>query len=181
MKVQIRKATTSDMEKVNDLIISAFGETEGSEIVVLVSNLLADKSAYPLLSLVASSENNIVGYILFTNTRIEYSGRANCSVILAPLAVLPEFQSQGIGAQLIGRGLNQLTVVGVDIVFVLGYPEYYAKHGFIPAGKLGYEAPYPIPDKHTDAWMVHSGLPGQTESGRVVCADSLSKPEYWRK
>ena len=183
MKVLIRKAIRSDMEKVEDLIVSAFGEIEGSQIVVLVSNLLADKSAYPLFSLVATVEESIVGYILFTSTIIEYSDHTNCSAILAPLAVLPEFQSQGIGAQLVTRGLNQLMAVGIDIVFVLGYPEYYTKYGFSPAGRLGYEAPYPIADKDADAWMVRSCFPDQVErvNRKVVCADSLNNPGYWRE
>ena len=164
-------------------MVSAFGEIEGSQIVVLISNLLADKSAYPLLPLVATVEKSIVGYILFTSTKIKHSDHTNCSAILAPLAVLPEFQSRGIGAQLVTRGLNQLMAVGVDIVFVLGHPEYYTKYGFSPAGKLGYEAPYPITDENAAAWMVGSCLPDQVErvNRKVVCADSLNKPVYWRE
>ena len=43
---------------------------------------------------------------------------------------------------------------GVELVFVLGHPDYYPRHGFKPAGALGFEAPYPIPDKNVNAWMV---------------------------
>ena len=67
--------------------------------------------------------------------------------ILAPLAVLPEAQSTGIGGQLIKEGLNQLKKSGVDLVFVLGHPDYYPRSGFTTAGVLGYEAPYPIPEE----------------------------------
>jgi len=183
MDVQIRTATQSDMQAVKDLIVSAFGKFEGSKVAALVANLLVDPSAHPLLSLVATSNGKIVGYILFTGAKVEPSDQKNSSAILAPIAVFPEFQSQGIGGQLIMHGLNQLAVTGIDLVFVLGYPGYYTKYGFTPAGVLGFEAPYPIPVEHADAWMVQASHSGQIEKigGKVVCADSLNKPEYWRE
>jgi predicted N-acetyltransferase YhbS len=73
--------------------------------------------------------------------------------------------------------------MGVELVFVLGHPGYYPRFGFKPAGVLGFEAPYPIPEKHADAWMVRelrAGIIGSVR-GKVVCADTLSRPEYWRE
>ena len=72
---------------------------------------------------------------------------------------------------------------GVELVFVLGHPEYYPRHGFTPAGALGFEAPYPIPDEHAEAWMVQELRPGVIGSvcGRVICADMLNKPEHWHE
>lgn len=171
------------MSAVKDLIVAAFGKIEGSEVADLVENLLVDQTAHPLLSLAATSNGKIAGYILFTGARVEPFDQNNSAVILAPLAVLPEFQSHGIGGRLITHGLNQLAVSGVDLVFVLGYPGYYTKYGFTPAGELGFEAPYPIPAEHADAWMVQASDTGQIEKKgrRVVCADSLNKPEYWRE
>lgn len=104
-------------------------------------------------------------------------------MILAPLAVIPDFQKLGIGGKLIETGLEILSKSGTDLVFVLGYPEYYTRFGFKPATCLGFEAPYPIPAKHADAWMVQSlsqDVIGSV-SGKVVCANTLNKPEYWRE
>jgi putative acetyltransferase len=69
------------------------------------------------------------------------------------------------------------------LVFVLGHPDYYPRHGFEPAGPQGLDAPYPIPAAHEDAWMVLALRPGVIGKlrGRVVCADALDKPEYWRE
>jgi putative acetyltransferase len=96
---------------------------------------------------------------------------------------VPDAQKQGIGGKLIRQGLELLSVSRVDLVFVLGHPEYYPRFGFTPAGRLGFEAPYPIPDKHANAWMVQALRPGviDTASGKVICADALNKPEYWRE
>lgn len=72
---------------------------------------------------------------------------------------------------------------GVELVFVLGHPDYYPRYGFKPAGVLGYEAPYPIPDEQADAWMVQELRPGVIDSvsGKVICADVMNQPEHWRE
>ncbi|CAE7294125.1 yjhQ, partial [Symbiodinium sp. CCMP2456] len=102
------------------------------------------------------------------------------AAILAPLAVLPEVQSRGIGGQLIRAGLQALEAQGASLVFVLGHPTYYPKHGFKPAGALGFEATYPIEEKNADAWMVQA-LSGASPSarGRVQCCAALDKEEFW--
>jgi len=45
--------------------MSAFGLSEGLEIVQLIGDLLADQSAQPLLSLVATANQRVVGHVLF--------------------------------------------------------------------------------------------------------------------
>ena len=139
-----------------------------------------DPSAEPVLSLLAFADNEAVGHILFSKGHL--SGNLETSVsVLAPLAVLPSFQRQGIGGRLIKKALKKLSTNGVDVVFVVGHPEYYPRHGFTPAIKLGFNTPFPIPEKDRNAWMVQelrSGVIG-TVSGKVICCDSLNKPEYW--
>jgi TPR repeat protein len=58
-----------------------------------------------------------------------------------------------------------------------------ARELLLDAGKLGYAAPYPIPDEHADAWMVQELTDGAigAVSGTVICADALNKPEHWRE
>lgn len=183
MSSLVRKAFDSDKQPISDVLISAFGKMQGQEISDLVSDLLKDPSAQPLLSLVATIDDNIVGHILFTNAQIIDSQRRISSTILAPLSVHSEYQNQGIGGQLIKEGLELLRKAGVELVFVLGHPSYYPKYGFSPAGIKGFEATYPIPAKNSDAWMVldlHSGIIGHVK-GKVICADALNNPKYWRE
>jgi putative acetyltransferase len=56
---------------------------------------------------------------------------------LAPMAVLPDRQRQGIGSRLIQRGLELLRDRGCPFVVVVGHPEYYPRFGFEPASKHG--------------------------------------------
>ena len=183
MNLQVRKAFESDKQAISDVVIAAFSDLEGQEIADLTTDLLADPSAQPLLSLVATTNDNVVGHILFTNAQIKHSQRSVSSAILAPLSVHPEYQSQGIGGQLIKEGLKQLTATGVELVFVLGHPGYYPKYGFSAAGIKGFDASYPIPPKNSCAWMVQELRPGVIGhvSGQVICADALNDPKHWRE
>lgn len=177
--MDIRTATDADLDAVLAVEREAFGEEDEAE---LVRALLDDPSAMPILSLLAFRGKRAVGHILFTRVRLQAHPQLSLA-ILAPLAVVPDAQNQGIGGKLIVHGLNLLRASGVDLVFVLGHPGYYPRHGFTPAGTLGLQAPYPIPEKDADAWMVQALRPGVigSVSGTVLCADALDKPEYWRE
>ncbi|MGV2829955.1 GNAT family N-acetyltransferase [Myxosarcina sp. GI1(2024)] len=182
MNLNVRRALESDRQAILDVVIAAFGKVQGQEIADLVTDLLEDPSAQPLLSLVAISNDNVIGHILLTSTEIEHQPIVS-SAILAPLSVRPEYQNQGIGAQLINEGLRQLKTADMELVFVLGHPGYYQKYGFTPAGVKGFDAPHPIPYENSEAWMVRELRPGTIGhvSGRVICAETLNDPKYWRE
>jgi len=123
----------------------------------------------------------MVGHALFTAVTVQSEVRGWSAQILAPLAVSSEFQGKGVGTALIKEGLKNLADSAVDLVFVLGHPGYYQKNGFQTAGILGFRAPYPIPQKNADAWMVHplrEGVIG-AGGGLVRCATAMDHPHYW--
>jgi len=105
-------------------------------------------------------------------------------MLLAPLAVIPEFQRRGVGTLLMREALGRARARDTALIFVLGHPGYYPRAGFRNgAGAFGFEAPYPIPEKDKAAWMVAellSGTIGRVR-GKVRVADALMKPEYWRE
>jgi putative acetyltransferase len=93
----------------------------------------------------------------------------NCTfdaICLAPISVLPEYQRQGIGAQLIRSGLELCRRLGHEMVVLVGHPDYYPRFGFVPAKALGIECEFDVPD---EAWMIlelkQGALAGRT--GRV--------------
>jgi putative acetyltransferase len=177
--MDIKETTPADLGSILLVERAAFGTDSEAE---LTQNLLADPSAQPLTSLLALVEGQPVGHVLFTKARL--SGAPEVSVsILAPLAVVPRFQKRGVGGCLIKRGLELLSGANVDLVFVIGWPNYYPRYGFTPAGRLGFEPPFPVPEKDADAWMVQALQPNiiGKVSGKVICCDALNKPEYWRE
>jgi len=179
----IRQSTETDRRDIEKIHTRAFGDEKGPEIAALVNGLFDDITAAPLLSLVAVENDQLVGHILFTKAVLKGANTPVSIRLLAPLAVLPEAQAQGVGRKLIKEGLNQLRDTGVDLVFVLGHPDYYPRCGFTTAGMLGFEAPYPIPDEHAGAWMVQAlkdGVIGRVK-GKVQCSEVLDQPQHWRE
>ncbi|MDD4516034.1 N-acetyltransferase [Massilibacteroides sp.] len=179
-KIQIKETNTSDFDNIMTVEKQAFGYDKEAK---LVAELLTDETAEPIVSLLAFYDNKAIGHILFTRAYIEGVEEHPMIHILAPLAVIPEFQQQGVGGLLIKAGIRLLQERGAHLIFVLGHKEYYPKHGFIPdAGGLGYPAPYPIPNEYADYWMV---LPiGEnkfdTVKGKIRCSETLNRPEHWR-
>lgn len=179
----IRKSDETDRSDIEQIHMNAFGEEKGLEIADLVNGLFDDKTALPILSLVAVEKDVLVGHILYTNAKIEGADQSVSIQLLAPLAVLSHGQAKGVGCKLIHAGLDQLRHAGVDLVFVLGHPDYYPRCGFQPAGVLGFEAPYAIPDEHAGAWMVQelkTGVIGRVK-GKIQCAEVLNQPQHWRE
>jgi putative acetyltransferase len=66
---------------------------------------------------------------------------------LAPVAVLPEYQKQGIGTSLIRQGLADCVRWGCQAVFVLGSPQYYSRFGFTAAKHQGLACEYDVSEE----------------------------------
>lgn len=73
-----------------------------------------------------SDAGGISGHILYTRA---YHGETPIGWHLAPLAVLPEWQRQGVGSELLRETLDA-SELGGEPVFVLGAPAYYGRFGF---------------------------------------------------
>ena len=87
--------------------------------------------------MVAIEKEEIVGHILFSPVTIEGKHGIVKGMGLAPMAVLPEFQRQGIGSQLVNAGIEELRKTRCPFIIVLGHPEYYPRFGFEPASRSG--------------------------------------------
>ncbi len=176
--MRITDASVGDLEGVLAVERLAFGNDDVAE---LVRDLVNDPSARPVISLLAWDGERPVGHVMFTAAHLAGASRSVSIAILAPLGVVPESQRKGIGGRLVEHGIRRLSGSGVELVFVLGHPEYYPRHGFEPASRHGLAAPYPIsPD---EAWMVRALRPGVIGrvDGTIVCADAMNRPEHWRE
>ncbi len=178
--IQIRETVADDLNNIIEIEKQAFGYDKEAKLVV---ELLADKTAEPMISLIAFYNNKAIGHILFTRAYFDAQEEQPLMHILAPLAVKPDYQRKGIGGMLIKEGIRLLQEKGSNLVFVLGHKEYYPKHGFTyHALDLGYPAPYPIPDEYRDYWMVQpiSQKGFSIGKGKIKCSEVLNMPEHWR-
>lgn len=123
-------------------------ESFHSEEEVKLANALRKNPNFdPQLSFVALDQQNQhpVGYILFFPITLRNTQpNAIRIVALAPLAVLPSFQRQGIGKHLMKVGIEKVKEKGYDAIFVLGHTEYYSKEGFECTTKWNIACPFPI-------------------------------------
>ena len=166
--------TDEDLKPVLALHELAFPD---EDVAGLVSAIYADPAFIPDLSLVVVEDGAIIGHIMFTEADVA----GTPSVLLAPLGVVPEWQSHGIGSALVEDGLNRASAMGYDLALVLGHPGYYPRFGFEPAIPLDIEPPYPV--EPSDAWMVVELNRGAAEwaAGTVEVAASFMSEELWRE
>jgi len=126
--VTIREEIPDDIAAVHAINEAAFGESTEAEIVDSIRSACPD-----VVSLVAVDADRIVGHIFFSPAIVSTPGRAVQGMGLAPMAVLPECQRQGIGSLLVHAGTDALRKRGCPFIIVLGHPEYYPRFGFVPA------------------------------------------------
>lgn len=119
------------------------------------------RRAEPYLAWVAESGGEVVGHILFTPVTLP--GRDDVKLLgLAPMAVLPGRQNQGIGSALVRAGLAGCRELAPRVrgVVVLGHPEYYPRFGFRPASRFGLGCEYEVPD---EVFLAQELVPGGLE------------------
>lgn len=141
MDIKIRNEESKDIEQVRAILKATFPTEAESK---LVDALRADGKA--IISLVAASGDQLLGHILFSPVSTTPPNEAK-GIGLAPVAVHPDFQSQGIGSQLIHEGLHLCETLEYDYCVVLGSPKYYQRFGFGKASRFGLYNEYGVDDE----------------------------------
>ena len=127
----IRPERAEDAAAVRHVNELAFGQPAEADLIDKLRRTCADA-----VSLVAE-DSEVVGHVLFTPVVVEGDGQPVHGMGLAPMAVRPDRQRQGIGSQLVRRGLQVLNERGCPFVVVVGHPEYYPRFGFERASNHG--------------------------------------------
>ena len=137
MLIEIREERPDDIAAVRDLNKRAFGQDQEANIVDALRN-----NGAALLSLVATVDDRVVGHIMYSPLSVgDINGAA-----LAPMAVIPEHQRQGIGSKLVEAGNRKLKDAGCPFIIVVGHPDYYPRFGFTPASEHGIKCEWDVPN-----------------------------------
>ena len=139
--INIRNEKAEDYADVYQINELAFGNKGEANLVKRLRNV------EPYISLVAVKDGKIIGHIFFSEVTLEPENKNLKAIGLAPMAVLPTFQNQGIGSKLVKQGLEACKNKGFEAVVVLGHPEYYPRFGFTTAKEKGFDCEYPVPDE----------------------------------
>ena len=133
--MKIHPEQSSDIAAIDVLLKEAFTGTQEADLVRALRN------ANDLIqTLVAKEEDNLIGYVALSQM-IE----PPCALALAPLAVKPACQRQGIGTALIREAIRLAKNANHDIIFVVGDPNYYEPFGFSLTAAQSFQCKYAGP------------------------------------
>lgn len=130
----IRPARPADHEAIRQVAEAAFGRADEAQ---LIEALRAGGDV--LFELVAEAEGAVAGHILFSRL---WADRSGLYAALAPMAVRPGRQRQGLGSGLVETGVATCREYGVHGVIVLGHTDYYPRFGFSAEAAGQVAAPY---------------------------------------
>ena len=156
----VRTETAADFAGIRQVNEAAFGTSEEADLVDLLRH-----DGDVLVSVVAELEQQIVGHILFSRMAVDTPAALIPAAALAPMAVAPPHQRQGIGGRLIAHGLDALRARGERIVIVVGHPTYYPRFGFSSERGRSLEHPF-SPDAFMALELSRGALDGVR--GRVT-------------
>ncbi|MBW1780244.1 MAG: N-acetyltransferase [Deltaproteobacteria bacterium] len=176
--MNIRIATNQDRDDIQRVHLSAFPEDEREIVSKLAIDLLSEKTTPQTISIVAETNGTIVGNIAFSPVIIDNDENFQ-SYILAPLGVTPDYQKRHIGSKLIEYGMQQLSDMGVNVVFVYGDPKYYNRFGFSADAAHPYTTPYKL--QYPFGWqaIVFKECDIEKPPRAITCVTSLCDPKLW--
>lgn len=157
--MDIRYESDGDKDGIRKVNQAAFETAAEASLV----DLLREKSR-DIISLVAEKDGKIIGHILFSPVKLA----AHPDLMLAglaPMSVLPEWQNQGIGSDLVRKGLEECRQHHYGAVVVLGHPHYYPRFGFLPSTRFGIKSEYDVPE---EVFMILELEPGYLENAEGI-------------
>jgi putative acetyltransferase len=138
--VVMRVEEPRDALQIRDLLEASF---PGLGEALLVDRLRSDGDI--VLSLVAEDIGVVVGYIAFSRLMVESEGEPFGAVALAPIAVYPEYQQQGIATRLVQEGHACLAAIGETLSVVLGETLFYGRFGYSNRRVANFSSEYQSP------------------------------------
>ena len=145
-----RTETPADHAATREVNRLGFGREDEARLVDALR-----EGGFARVSMVAEVDSEVVGHILFSDLSIVTPHGIVEALALAPMAVIPSRQRQGIGSLLAREGLLLCRESGHRIVVVLGHPEFYPRFGFSAKSTERLRSPFSGP-----AFMAAELVPG---------------------
>lgn len=150
--IVIRPEQSEDIAMVHHVVHQAFGQQAEANLVDALR-----RNGKAKICLVAEDNGRVIGHILFSEVMLEAGENRLIGIGLAPLAVSPERQNEGIGSRLSEEGMSRCREAGYLFAVVLGHPEFYPRFGFVPASRFGVKSEYNVRDEVFMAMELQEG------------------------
>lgn len=133
--MRIRAERPEDFDAIRKVVGDAFESTVEPG---LVDAIRADACYRSELALVAEDDDGILGHVMISNAELhDDDGTVHRVGVLAPLAVAPPRQRQGIGSALVREVVARAGALGDALVVLEGSPLYYPRFGFVDSRTIG--------------------------------------------
>ena len=154
----LRPETPADYAAVRRAHDEAFAPL--TQVGAFVNALRVDPAYRPQFSLTASKDGTVVGHVAYSEARLDLGGVV---LVLAPLAVLPAHQGQGVGDTLVRESIALAAATDYPAIVLHGHPSYYSRFGFQSASGIGLHSTA----GEGAAWMAYL-LPAHRQDARGV-------------
>ena len=138
----IRLEEEKDHKEVENLVRDAFWNIyrPGAYEHYIVHQLREDSSFIEDLAYIIEKDDEIIGHINYSIGKLKISKNQSNSnetdaVVLGPLSIKTEYQSQGYGSKLIEFTLEIAKEKDIPFIFVIGDEDYYSRFGFESGSK----------------------------------------------
>ena len=145
--ISIRSERPDDGQIIADVVRRSYANVAYSDHRehLMVERLRKTAAYDPALSLLAEVGDEVVGHILLTRAEIRDTQSSVITLALAPLSVVPEHQSRGVGKALVGAARQRAAELGFGSILLVGIPSYYPQFGFVPLSRYPITLPFEAP------------------------------------
>lgn len=103
---------------------------------LIVHNLRNHKDFIPELSFVIELDNEIVGSIFYSHSKIiDCDGTETKTITFGPVSIKPNLHRKGLGRMLITHSIEMAKMQGFGAIIIGGFPYHYKTYGFTGAKK----------------------------------------------
>lgn len=152
-KLTVREADARDHPAIARVLQRAFDGRHEAELVAHLDRA----QALSALLVAVDGDTHIVGCVALSAVSTPACAQRRVGLGLAPLAVEPAHQRQGVGQSLVRRALALARARGAEFVVLLGSPQYYARFGFRAASTWGLRCVYDAPAEAFQALELEPG------------------------
>ncbi len=133
MNITIRNEEPKDFRRVEEITRKAFYNLykPGCTEHYLTHIIRQHKDFLAELDFVIEIDGQIIGNIMYTKAKLlDEAGIEKEILSFGPVCILPEYQRKGYGKMLFEYSFEQATVLGYDVIVIVGNPNNYIRHGF---------------------------------------------------